>query len=117
MESETTILLRRAVALRHTPEARAFWSAALDALTAGAAEPELACGLLCRAALEPAADSVRSWLTTLARAAGERIDLSEVLRHAGIVDAALSAVGGERGSVSSRMRVRVRGVVDLATAA
>ena len=117
MESETTILLRRAVALRHTPEARAFWAAALDALTAGAAEPELACGLLCRAALEPAADSVRSWLTTLARAAGEPVDLTAVLRRADAVDAALSAVGGARGSVSRRLRVRVRGAVDLATAA
>lgn len=121
MASETTILLRRAVALRHTPEAQIFWSTALDALMAGTADPEIACRVLQVAIREPmAADSVHDWLSALVLSCPEPMVRAPVLAHAGVVGAALADVRSDRGPTTSargaRMRGRVREAMAVATA-
>jgi hypothetical protein len=119
MATETTQLLRRVVTLRHTPEGRMFWSAALSALTAGTGDAELACELLAATLRRPpAADSVRDWLTAVALGGDRPVPLAPVLAHVGAVSAALAAVHPGRPTGASvqgvRMRSRVRELVDAA---
>jgi hypothetical protein len=121
MASETTNLLRRAVTLRHSAEARVFWSAALEALVAGTADPAGACRLLSAAMRAPvAADTVTDWLAALIRSCGDPIDPARVLARAPDVATALDGLRLERPPAtarSTRMRVRVREAMAVTTAA
>ena len=118
--------IRRAIALRHTPSARRFWSevlaAAADAIHAGdAGDIEAAVGraadAIARAIVDPAvldASSVRAWLGALAGDLGA--DALRILAHADRVELALAEVESPKSDVR-RALSRAREAVGLDEAA